>query len=161
MSCTHRYQGVTQLSIVEDGQDPYCMLCGAKFVDACRLDAMTKARDGAVRNWKLDAAQASDLADVLRRERDEARSRLVSIRQELEKEARGEQSGEYTLTVLVAMTGKEAVVERRDTKCTCPGWCSFNPGHHHVNCKCEARNHGLENEVFRDEMRSVLAERAK
>jgi hypothetical protein len=45
-----------------------------------KLDAMTKARDGAVRNWKLDAKCAGELADVLRRERDEAVSRLDRIR---------------------------------------------------------------------------------
>ena len=27
--------------------------------------------------------------------------------------------------------------------CTCPGWCYFNPGQHHVNCQCWAKVHLL------------------
>jgi len=32
--------------------------------------------------------------------------------------------------------------QQTEPKCSCPGWCYFNPGQHHVNCKCKATRHG-------------------
>lgn len=44
------------------------------------------------------------------------------------------------------LNDEEMEKQRRKSEpaCECPGWCAFNPGQHHANCKCQAKEHWVQ-----------------